>query len=167
MAAAAEDLKAILSSSTIAPREKRQNMLKNSARTAKPACLLFGAERSYPVLRAFNLDENLFVPSFSLDLETCPRHLTASNTSPPSSSVQMVNTDGWDSEWVEKAINGARRAHHHLAFRVPAANFALLRYTQQRFTDKIGVVFAYQRLSDEDGVPALIARCSTRSSARL
>ncbi len=28
-------------------------------------------------------------------------------------------------------------------------------YTQQRFTDRIGVVYAYQRLSDEDGTPGI------------
>ena len=47
-------------------------MLKELRKSGETSVPMDGPERSYPVLRAFNLDENLFIPSFSLDLERVP-----------------------------------------------------------------------------------------------
>lgn len=153
--AAAGDLKAIFQEQYNCSAAKASKMLKELRKDGETSVAMDGAERSYPVLRAFNLDENLFIPSFSLDLENVPglyrvEYFTAEQLR------GMVNTDGWDSEWVEKAIKMVRGKLITISpseYLQPISRSFV--YTQQRFTDKIGVVFAYQRLSDEDGVPGI------------
>ena len=153
--AAAADLKAIFVEQYDCSANKAANMLKKLRKDGETSVPVVGAERSFPVLRAFNLDENLFIPSFSLDLENVPgiyrvEYFTAEQLR------AMVNTDGWDSDWVEKAIKTVRGKLITISpseYLQPISRSFV--YTQQRFTDKIGVVFAYQRLSDEDGVPGI------------
>jgi hypothetical protein len=68
----------------------------------------------------------------------------------------LVNTDGWDKSWVENAIatcKGKMLSVTPAEYMQPMSRSFI--YTQQRFTDKIGVVWAYQRLSDEEGVPGV------------
>ena len=68
----------------------------------------------------------------------------------------MVNTDGWDEQWVEAAIQKVRGKLISMSpseYMQPISRSFV--YTQQRFTDRIGVVYAYQRLSDEDGTPGI------------
>ena len=153
--AAAEDLKAIFVEQYDCSAKKAANMLKELRKDGETSVPVVGAERSFPVLRAFNLDENLFIPSFSLDLENVPgiyrvEYFTAEQLR------AMVNTDGWDSDWVEKAIKTVRGKLITISpseYLQPISRSFV--YTQQRFTDRIGVVYAYQRLSDEDGVPGI------------
>ena len=70
--AAAADLKAIFVEQYDCSANKAANMLKELRKDGETSVPVVGAERSFPVLRAFNLDENLFIPSFSLDLENVP-----------------------------------------------------------------------------------------------
>lgn len=114
-----------------------------------------GKERSYPVVRAFNLDEDVFIPHFTTDLETAPaiyrvQYFTAEKLR------SFVLTDDWDESWVEDAIERCRGRLITIAqneYNQPIARSFV--YQQQRFTDLIGVVYAYRRLSDEDGMPGI------------
>ena len=153
--AAEEDLKSIFEEQYGCTRAKATKMLRELRKTGETTVPVEGPERSYPVLRAFNLDENLFIPSFSLDLERVPgiyrvEYFTAEQLR------QLVRDDGWDKDWVEKAIETQRGRLITLSpseYLQPISRSFV--YTQQRFTDKIGIVYAYQRLSDEDGVPGI------------
>lgn len=111
-----------------------------------------GRRKSRPVVRAFNLDEDLFIPAFTTDIERASgiyrvQYFTAAELR------AFVHTDGWDEAWVEAAIEKCRGQLITIAqneYNEPISRSFV--YNQQRFTDKIGVVFAYQQLSDEDGV---------------
>lgn len=132
--------------------KKMLNELRNTGSTTVPTV---GREKSYPVVRAFNLDQDLFIPAFSTDLETAPaiyrvQYFTAEKLR------SFVHTDKWDEAWVESAITKCRGQLITLAeneYNQPISRSFV--YQQQRFTDLIGVVYAYQRLSDEDGVPGI------------
>lgn len=114
-----------------------------------------GRLKSYPVVRAFNLDNDLFIPHFTTDLEAAPaiwrvQYFTAERLR------SFVHTDNWDEAWVEAAIEKCRGRLITLAeneYNQPIARSFV--YQQQRFTDLIGVVYGYRRLSDEDGVPGI------------
>ena len=152
---AASDLKAIFQEQYNCSASKAGKMLKELRDTGETTVPIDGPERSYPVLRAFNLDENLFIPSFSLDLENVPGIYRVEYFSAEQLRA-MVHTDGWDEAWVEKAIKTVRGKLITISpseYLQPISRSFV--YTQQRFTDKIGVVYAYQRLSDEDGVPGI------------
>ena len=153
--AAADDLKAIFSEQYGCTKQKAASMLRELRKTGETSVPMEGPERSYPVMRAFNLDEQVFIPSFSTDMEIAAgiyriEYFTAEKLR------AMVETDGWDKEWVEAAIQTQRGRLITISpseYLQPISRSFV--YTQQRFTDRIGVVYAYQRLSDEDGVPGI------------
>jgi hypothetical protein len=152
---AAEDLKMIFTEQYGCSKGKASSMLKELRKNGETSVPMEGPERSYPIIRAFNLDEQLFIPSFSTDLEQAPgiyrvEYFTAEKLR------AMVRDDGWDEEWVEAAIRTQRGRLITISpseYLQPISRSFV--YTQQRFTDRIGVVFCYQRLSDEDGVPGI------------
>jgi hypothetical protein len=152
---AADDLKAIFVEQYGCSKDKAARMLKELRETGETTVPMDGPERSFPIVRAFNLDEHVFIPSFSTDLERAPgiyrvEYFTAEQLR------AMVQTDGWDEEWVEQAIQKQRGKLITISpseYLQPISRSFV--YTQQRFTDRIGVVYAYQRLSDEDGTPGI------------
>lgn len=134
---------------------KAKKMLKELREKGTTTVATEGRARSYPVVRAFNLDQDLFIPHFTTDLEAAPaiyrvQYFTAEKLR------SFVNTDNWDADWVEAAIENCRGRLITLAeneYNQPIARSFV--YQQQRFTDLIGVVYAYRRLSDEDGIPGI------------
>jgi hypothetical protein len=114
-----------------------------------------GRKKSYPVLRTFNLDENLFIPPDTTDAENASGMYRVEYLT-PEQMRGMVHTDGWDEGWVEKAIETCRGKVLNLSqseYIQPISRSFV--YQQQKFTNKVGVVYAYQRLSDEDGNPGI------------
>lgn len=136
-------------------RAKAGKMLKELAATGITTVAIVGKEKSRPVMRAFNLDNDLFIPPDTTDIEMATGIYRVQYYT-PEALRSKVNTEGWDKNWVENAIATAKGAMLSI---LPAEYMQPLGrsfvYTQQRFTDKIGVVWAYQRLSDEDGVPGI------------
>lgn len=136
-------------------RAKAQKMLRELANTGTTTVAIVGKERSYPVMRAFNLDTDLFIPPDTTDIEMATGIYRVQYYT-PEKLRSLVNTDGWDKNWVENAIatcKGKMLSVTPVEYMQPMSRSFI--YTQQRFTDKIGVVWAYQRLSDEDGVPGV------------
>lgn len=134
---------------------KAKKMLTELSETGATTVAVVGKERSYPVIRAFNLDSDVFIPPTATDLETCPEiHRVQYFT--PEQLRGFKNTAGWDEAWIEKAIKTCKGK---LITVLPQNNSnpqtRSFIYIQQRFTDMIGVVYSYQRLSDEDGVPGI------------
>ena len=136
-------------------KTKARTMLKELKDKGETSVPVVGEEKSYPVIRAFTLDQDLFISPYATDIEHAPgiyrvEYFTAEQLR------SFVNTDGWNEEWVEKAISTCRGKLVTISpneyLQPIARNFV---YVQQRFSDQVGVVFAYQRLSDEDGVPGI------------
>jgi len=136
-------------------RAKAAKMVKELKDEGETTVAVVGRERSYPVMRAFNLDTDLFIPPDTTDIEQATGIYRVQYYT-PEKLRSLVNTDGWDKNWVENAIatmKGKMLSVTPIEYMQPMSRSFV--YTQQRFTDKIGVVWAYQRLSDEDGVPGI------------
>lgn len=148
-----DDIKAVFEEVYGVTRRKAGKMLTELKNTGETSCAIVGKERAYPVIRAFNLDNDLFVTPWATDIENAPGIYRVQYFS-PEQLRGFVKTDGWNPVWVEKAIKQCRGQILTISpgqYQQPLSRSFV--YTQQRFTDLIGVVFAYQRLSDEDGVP--------------
>lgn len=140
-----------------ASRAKAKRMLKDLRTDGETSIPQDGRKISRPVIRAFNLDKDIFIPSWASDLETCPyifrvEYFTAEQLR------SYANTEGWDEKWVEAAIEKCRG---QMVTSVPDSTLQPISrsfvYIDRKlmYTDLIGVVFGYQRLSDEDGVPGI------------
>ena len=136
-------------------RAKASKMLRELKGSGETTIAIVGKERSYPVMRAFNLDSDLFIPPDTTDIEQATGIYRVQYYT-PEKLRSLVNTDGWDKNWVENAIaigKGKMLSVTPVEYMQPMNRSFI--YAQQRFTNKIGVVWAYQRLSDEDGVPGV------------
>jgi len=137
-------------------KKKARKMLAELREKGETTVPMVGRRKSYPVIRAFNLDEDLFIPTSATDIERAPAIYRVQYFTPEQLRA-FVRSDGWDEEWVESAIEKCRGqllTHNGTdPYSQPVSRSFI--YVQQRFTDLIGVVYAYQRLSDEDGVSGI------------
>lgn len=135
--------------------KKGKRMFKELMESGQTSVVMTGKEKSYPVIRAFNLTDDIFFQAGSTDLESTPGIYRVQYYT-PEQLRSFVNTDGWNDEWVEKAIKTCKgqliNGMAENTQRPVARNFI---YGGVRHDDKIGVVYAYQRLSDEDGIPGI------------
>jgi len=136
-------------------KAKSGKMLRELTKTGRTTVAVVGKMKSYPVMRAFNLDNDLFIPPDTTDIEQATGIYRVQYFT-PEKLRSMVNTDGWNSAWVEQAIERCKGKMISVTpseYQQPMNRSFI--YTQQRFTDKVGVVYAYQRLSDEEGYPGI------------
>ena len=134
---------------------KAKKMLTELRKTQTTTVPTLGRKKSRPVVRAFNLNQNLFIPAESTDPETCSamfrvEYYTAEQLR------SFAHTANWDEAWVEAAISTCRGqliTNTQSEYNQPMGRGFTFQSSQ--FTDLIGVVFAYQRLSDEDGTPGI------------
>lgn len=137
--------------------KKARAMLKDLRRDGECSAPVLGKEINRPIIRAFCLDRDIFIPPWANDMESAPyifrvEYFTAEQLR------AFVRTEDWDSEWVEAAI---LRCRGQMITTIPDSTLQPISrsfvYIDRKipYTDLIGVVFAYQRLSDEDGVPGI------------
>lgn len=137
--------------------KKARAIIKDLRDNGEAGVPIVGKERSRPVLRALALGEDVFVHPSVTDLENAPAIFRLQFYTPAQLRAK-VNTDGWDKNWVEDAIRTQRNAAVSIipdSTQTPLARDYTTSDIKQRVTDLVGVVFAYQKLSDEDGVPGL------------
>lgn len=135
--------------------KKAKRMIAELIKEGTTTVAALGRKRSYPVLRTFNLDEQLFIPTDTTDAENATGMYRVEYLTPEQMRA-MVHSDGWDADWVEAAITSCRGKIINLSsseYSQPIQRSFV--YQQQRLTNKVGVVYAYQRLSDEDGNPGI------------
>ena len=134
---------------------KAKRMIRELLNKGKTTVPTLGKERSRPVIRAFNLDYDLFIPNYATDLESSPAIYRVQYFS-AEKLRSLVRTDGWDEMWVEKAIETCRGSLISISQQeYNLVNSRSLIFNQQKVSDLIGVVYCYRRLSDEDGVPGI------------
>jgi len=136
-------------------KAKSAKMLKELTQKGITTVAQIGKERSRPVMRAFNLDNDLFIPPDTTDIEQATGIYRVQYFT-PEKMRSMVHTDGWNEAWVEDAIEKCKGRMISVTpseYQQPMNRSFI--YTQQRFTDKVGVVYAYQRLSDDEGYPGI------------
>jgi hypothetical protein len=150
------DMEAIFEEFYGCSKRKAKKMLSELRMTGTTTVAQVGKERSRPIVRTFNLDQNLFIPAFTGDLEKAPAIYRIEYYTPEQLRGLAYSGSGyaghWDAEWVESAIancmgksvslvdNGTTQTH--------TRSFVT---TEPKLDNLVGAVFAYQRLSDEDG----------------
>lgn len=152
---AADSLKAIFEEIYGCTRKKAGKMLNELRNNGKTSVATIGRKRTYPVIRAFNLDHDLFISGYATDIETAPAIWRVQYFN-VEQLRGFVHTDEWDAEWVEAAIKSCRGKM--LTLDINDYNQSIARsfvYQDQTSNDLVGVVYGYQRLSDEDGVPGI------------
>lgn len=136
-------------------RRKAAQMMKELVRDGETSIPVNGREISRPVLRAFNCDEDIFIPPYATDIETSPYVFRVQYYS-AEQLRGFVHSDGWDADWVEAAIRTCKGKMITMVpdqSTEPISRNYIFRY--QRFNDLIGVVYGYRRLSDVDGVAGI------------
>lgn len=148
-----DDLKAFFERTYGCTPKKAWEILTELRETGKASVAVVGKRKSYPVIRAFNFKENLFVDGSTTDLEKASaiyrlEYFTAEQLR------SFVNTDGWNKDWVEDAIKTCKGRRIQLDPQIQhspqSRSFAY--FDQKLSQNPIGVVYAYRRLSDENGV---------------
>jgi hypothetical protein len=136
---------------------KAKTMLRELKKDRETTVPVLGPEISRPVIRAFCLDRDVFVPSWATDIETAPYIFRVEYFS-AEQLRSFVRTEDWDADWVEEAI---KKCRGKMITTVPDSTLQPISrsfvYIDRKimYTDLVGVVYSYQRLSDEDGVPGI------------
>lgn len=115
-----------------------------------------GAKVSRPIFRTFTLGDNLFIHGAVTDPENAPAMYRLEYYT-PEQLRSFVNTDGWGEDWVHEAIEKLIGKELMLTNKLDLSGLA--ERTQDgsvnRYDNLIAVVHAYERLSDEDGIPGV------------
>lgn len=135
---------------------KAKRMVRELGSKGKTSVPVLGRAYSRPVMRAFSLDEEVFIPPSTTDIETASAIFRIEYFTPEQLRSFVMNEE-WDADWVEKAIKTCRNKLIAVADQPYAHLLRRSRVFLKQFkeNDRIGVVFAYQRLSDEDGVSGI------------
>lgn len=86
-----------------ASARKAKKMLSELQSTGVTTVPMVGKEKGYPVIRAFNLDNEIFIEGSAIDIENAPGIYRVEYFS-PEQLRSFANTEGWDKAWVEAAI---------------------------------------------------------------
>lgn len=150
-----ENLRAVFENTYGCTAKKSLKMLKELRKTGETTVAVVGKQKSRPVIRAFDLDHNLIVDPSATDIETAPAIWRVEYFS-PEQLRSFVNTDGWDKAWVEKAIECCLSKSLYIENQeLNRRNNTTLLQNIELVKDKVGVVYGYQRLSDEEDVPGI------------
>ena len=108
-----------------------------------------------PAIKAMAIDEDIFFPSWCIDIQDAPYIFVAAYYS-PQQLRSKIKDDDWDKEWVEYAIDNLEAVHNEndVDYNRQRNRERMLEFNS--YSDKtIRVIYAYQKLHDEDGVPGI------------
>lgn len=136
--------------------KKAKKILKDLQTTGQSSVAIPGPVKSFPVIRAFNFKENLFVDGTTTDLENAAAIYRIEYFSPAQLRSFALN-EGWDEEWVEDAIEKClgKRIQLDPTIQSGTPQQRSFVYIEPKYENVVGVVYAYQKLSDEDGIPGI------------
>ena len=103
-----------------------------------------------PRIKALAPDEDVFWPSYAIDPQEAPYVFHVINMTPEQLRAK-IGTEGWDEEFVDKAIQLAQRGDVDTAIN----NMRLQEEVIRNDDETIRVIYCYQRLLDEDDIPGI------------
>lgn len=148
-----DDMEALFEEIYGCTNRKAKKMLSELRMTGETSVAQVGKERSRPIIRTFDLDRNLFIPAFVGDIEKAPAIYRVEYYT-PEQIRSLAYSGGWDEMWCEKAIANCKGKQVAQEKQEINQNRSFI-YSDKKLNDLIGVVLAYQRLSDEDGCPGI------------
>ena len=151
-----DELTALVANQFGVSTKKAKRMLKDLRDTGTATIPYVVQQVNRPVVRAYAIGEDLFLPANTTDFQSA-RSVFRRQFLSPEAAREKVISDGWESDYVEQAIDKCMAAD---GTGISADESFERRDGQvvnqiERHKGLVEFVWAYQRLSDEDGVPGI------------
>ena len=140
--------------------KKAKAMLKELAETGETTVPFTVKQVNRPMVSAYAIGEDIFLPNNTTDIQTASRIFRKVMLHPEAAREKVIS-DGWDKDYVEHAIECC------MGLYTSPPNYQVPGNVGRYATDRTGIngenigsgliefVYAYERLSDEDGVPGI------------
>ncbi len=140
--------------------KKAKRMVKELAENGETTVPFTIQQVNRPMVRAYAVGEDIFLPPNTTDLQSA-RSIFRKALLSPEAAREKVISEGWDKDYVEDAIE------HCIGAAEMTPQFTTGNVDTRFGTERLGVsssdipagliefVYAYERLSDEDGVPGI------------
>ena len=144
------ELSSALSKQFKVSKAKAKGMLREMRKDGETTIPVTRRVINQPRVKALAPDEDVFWPSYTIDPQEAPYVFHVINMT-PEQLHSKINTEGWDSDFVESAIEMTQRGESD----VPINNLRLQEEVIRDDDDTIRIIYCYQRLLDEDGIPGI------------
>ena len=131
-------------------KTKARAMLKELRKEGETTVPVTRRVINQPRIKALAPDEDVFWPSYTIDPQEAPYCFHVINMTPEQLRAK-INTEGWDEEFVDSAIELSQHGESD----TPINNLRLEEEVLRNDDDTIRIVYCYQRLLDEDGIPGI------------
>ena len=145
-----EELSTALSSRFNVSKAKARGMLREMRSDGETTIPVTRRVMNQPRVKALAPDEDVFWPSYAIDPQEAPYVFHVLNMT-PEQLRSKINTEGWDEEFVDKAIELAQRGDTDTQIN----NLRLQDEVIRNDDETIRVIYCYQRLLDEDDIPGI------------
>lgn len=140
--------------------KKAKAMIKELRTTGETTVPVVVQQVNRPMVKAYAIGEDVFLPPNTANNPQSARHIFVRSFMSPEELREKVISEKWDVEYIEDAIehgmgsNGTAQTEANGAARSGALRVGVSG-SESLYDGLIEVVRAYQRLSDEDGVPGI------------
>ena len=145
-----EELSTALKNQFKVSKAKAKGMLREMRKDGETTIPVTRRVINQPRVKALAPDEDVFWPSYCIDPQEAPYVFHVINMT-PEQLRSKINTEGWDEEFVDSAIELSQRGESD----TPINNLRLQEEVIRDDDDTIRIVYCYQRLLDEDDVPGI------------
>ena len=145
-----EELSAALKDQFKVSKAKAKGMLRELRKEGETTIPVTRRVVNQPRIKALAPDEDVFWPSYTIDPQEAPYCFHVINMT-PEQLHSKVNTEGWDQEFVDKAVEMSMSGETD----TPINNLRLQEEVIRDDDETVRIIYCYQRLLDEDGVPGI------------
>ena len=144
-----EELGALIRDQFKVSKKKAKGMLRELREAGETTVPVTRRVINQPRIKALAPDDDVFFPSYTIDPNEAPYCFHVSHMTPEMLRAKIA-TDDWDEGFVESCIEGAARGDDETdVWRQRDEEY------MEQYDQTIRIVYAYQRLLDEDDVPGI------------
>lgn len=144
-----EELGALIRDQFKVSKKKAKGMLRELREGGETTVPVTRRVINQPRIKALAPDDDVFFPSYTIDPNEAPYCFHVSHMTPEMLRAKIA-TDDWDEDFVESCIESAARGDDETdVWRQRDEEY------MEQFDQTIRIVYAYQRLLDEDDVPGI------------
>ncbi len=151
-----EELSSAIKDQFKVSKAKARGMLKEMRSDGETTIPVTRRVINQPRVKALAPDEDVFWPSYTIDPQEAPYVFHVINMT-PEQLRSKINTEGWDEEFVDAAIELAQQGEAD----TPINNLRLQEEVIRDDDETIRIIYCYQRLLDEEGTPGIYCTIMT------
>ncbi|MBP51893.1 MAG: hypothetical protein CMI27_01980 [Opitutae bacterium] len=151
-----EELSSAIKDQFKVSKAKARGMLKEMRSDGETTIPVTRRVINQPRVKALAPDEDVFWPSYTIDPQEAPYVFHVINMT-PEQLRSKINTEGWDEEFVDAAIDLAQQGEAD----TPINNLRLQEEVIRDDDETIRIIYCYQRLLDEEGTPGIYCTIMT------